>query len=719
MNKKLKHFLIGTVSVITAAAVGAGALYAVKQNQKNNLVVKVNPVEFMATQYWNENTIYGYVQSGYKQSVYGREDDRVLEFYVEEGQSVRVGDPLLQLDPTQLYLDMERLQLNLDAMAYRHDRLEQELNDLKNTKPSDASSLYGTRLNDESAPVGDAEISDRTEESWTPEDASGEESLTDESSGQESTPDESLVEESSAEDSEVEESAAEESSGEESQPDDSSHEETSHEDESSHEESSQGGESSHEDESSREEEFSHEESSHEESSHEESRPDDPTPVEPEPAEGPLQVLTDRSKPYSGTGTERDPYHYWISNTTKMTASFYKDRIDEPVYCVFDKTEKDEKDGDIEYSWYFCTVDAAAPKGGEIYNLGLYQIPMDIQSIIMIVPEDAFPGPMTLSLNLESAEIEVEQVSIVGSDILEEKEPVDNRFLVQLEHGGVYNLYYTVQQEDPGEDPGTIEPEPYYPPYYPPYVPSGPTKAELLQQIAEKEVEIRDLEISQKMAGLELEKTEKKLYETVVLSSVNGTVTSLDPTGNLYGEPFAVVSGTDGFYVMATISEFDLGQLALGDTVYGTSWMTGQTYEGHISAIGEIPESAGGFGSSSNPNVSFYPVTIYFETDSVEPEGSGIELTMNKADSASEESFCIPSMYIREEDGRYYVLADRDGVLEKRYVQLGRQMWEGEYFEVLEGLTQQDYLAFPYGKAAREGVRTRREDEMVNPVNPAK
>ena len=85
------------------------------------------------------------------------------------------------------------------------------------------------------------------------------------------------------------------------------------------------------------------------------------------------------------------------------------------------------------------------------------------------------------------------------------------------------------------------------------------------------------------------------------------------------------------------------------------------------------------------------------------EGQYIDLSLSA--QTDTDTFCIPKMYIREENGQSYVYADNNGVLEKRYITLGRSLSDGYYMEILDGLTLDDLIAFPYGKAAQEGVKT--------------
>lgn len=142
-----------------------------------------------------------------------------------------------------------------------------------------------------------------------------------------------------------------------------------------------------------------------------------------------------------------------------------------------------------------------------------------------------------------------------------------------------------------------------------------------------------------------------------------------------------------------------------------SWMTGETYQGTVTEVSEFPTSPQSWSSSDNMNASYYPFTVYFDDYSALQEGQSIELSLDQNQSPDgEETFCIPKMYIREKNGQSYVLADNNGVLEERIVQLGRPLSGGYYMEILGGLTMEDSIAFPYGKEAQPGVKTQAADD---------
>ena len=62
---------------------------------------------------------------------------------------------------------------------------------------------------------------------------------------------------------------------------------------------------------------------------------------------------------------------------------------------------------------------------------------------------------------------------------------------------------------------------------------------------------------------------------------------------------------------------------------------------------------------------------------------------------------------RSKDGEDYVLkAGKNGKLVKQVVRTGRTFY-GSLVEIKEGITKEDYVAFPYGKKVKEGAKTKK------------
>ena len=65
----------------------------------------------------------------------------------------------------------------------------------------------------------------------------------------------------------------------------------------------------------------------------------------------------------------------------------------------------------------------------------------------------------------------------------------------------------------------------------------------------------------------------------------------------------------------------------------------------------------------------------------------------------------------DENGNSFVWAENRGKLEKRPVTVGEYNMMNDTFEILEGLTEEDYIAFPDPEICKEGAPTT-HSEMI-------
>ena len=85
-----------------------------------------------------------------------------------------------------------------------------------------------------------------------------------------------------------------------------------------------------------------------------------------------------------------------------------------------------------------------------------------------------------------------------------------------------------------------------------------TAAEIAKMRAEKQKEIRDLDLKLRMDKVELERMKREAANGVVTSALDGTVLRVnDPdTAKQEGSPVIVVSGGGGYYVKTGVTELD-------------------------------------------------------------------------------------------------------------------------------------------------------------------
>lgn len=238
--------------------------------------------------------------------------------------------------------------------------------------------------------------------------------------------------------------------------------------------------------------------------------------------------------------------------------------------------------------------------------------------------------------------------------------------------------------------------------------SSLTPIELIKQENQLRQTITEKEVNVKLAKLDLQKKQKEVSNGIVYSEIDGTVKAVRDAKEAYtaGQPVVEVSGGGGYYITGTVSELALDTVSIGQTVQVNSWMNGATCEGEIVEIGEYPSSSNGWGGDGNNNVSWYPLKVFVSEEANLQEGDGVSMTYQSA-GAADGGWYLQSMFIRSENGRSYVLVrGKDGRLEQRFLQTGRDLW-GSYTQITGGdLTQDDFMAFPYGSDAVAGAQTK-------------
>ena len=242
-------------------------------------------------------------------------------------------------------------------------------------------------------------------------------------------------------------------------------------------------------------------------------------------------------------------------------------------------------------------------------------------------------------------------------------------------------------------------------------PEGYTQEEIVEETKKIQDELKVLDIQHRQQLLQLETLQKSAVDGMVYAEVAGEVKTVgDPEDYQNdGTAFLVVTGDEGLYVSGTISELLLGDVTVGTVVTANSWESGMTFEATITEISDYPTSGNSWGDG-NPNVSYYAYTAYIEDSSDLRNGEYVDLSISKNESDTGGLY-IEKAYVRQEDGKSYVMiADENHRLKKQYVVTGRTIY-GSAIEIKSGLTEDDLIAFPYGKNAVEGAAVEEASNM--------
>ena len=250
-------------------------------------------------------------------------------------------------------------------------------------------------------------------------------------------------------------------------------------------------------------------------------------------------------------------------------------------------------------------------------------------------------------------------------------------------------------------------------------PSGPsqilsedisyTSDELAKARREARDKLRDLELNHRESEIRIDKAQNALDKGVITANMNGVVKAAgDPQSPpTDGSAFITVSGSEGLYVRSGIKESKLGTIVEGDHVYVTSWQTGTRYEAEIKSISPYPDSTGMFDDGGTQ--TYYPFTAnVLDKDAVLQNGEWVEVTYSAGSGSADTgtgTLTILKAFVREEGSRKYVyVRDENNTLRKQYIVTGTLSDTG--YEVIDGISESDWIAFPYGKNVREGAKTR-------------
>lgn len=224
-----------------------------------------------------------------------------------------------------------------------------------------------------------------------------------------------------------------------------------------------------------------------------------------------------------------------------------------------------------------------------------------------------------------------------------------------------------------------------------------TREEIQKQIQEREKAIRGYQLDLKEADLNIRSIEKTLENQTVKSTLNGVVKMVSDPENASGqEPLVQVVSSEGLYIQGTLPENQLEQMQTGQILSGYCYDNGVSFTAQVKEISPYPQDGGG-----DPRNSQYPFTAYIEDAQGLSNNSYAELTFENMGTESG-AITLEKAFVRSEEGQYYVMKeDEKGKLTKQPVQIARIV-NGAY-ELAGGLTYEDKIAFPYGRQVTEGA----------------
>ena len=636
MGKSRK--IITGILIVALAGTGIGA--GLMQMKKNSVkTVNVTPVSGLLQQYYSSNTtIDGTVTASATQTVSGDKDLIVDQVYVSKGDAVKKGDPLISFDTTLVEMELNIAKLKKQKQEQDLNKAQARLKSLQNGGPVEESD-GGT--NADSSDIPDSSAAD---------------------SGDDLTPDTTL---SSAADlngnylavafrplllnaftdgGEVDGETEAVEGTENGQSEETNTEEDT--EQSINDTPSYGDPSASDFGDGTENSF-----------------DDSSQLTPTPTPTIDQNMTDgeepfyqkldgKTIPYTGTGTEEDPYIFLCSSAKEkvtVTGGF------------FNKMAGYSEDGtQIEH------------QGGYWYQLEFHQ--SDKIGNYEDRKESCTGYYLINGSLLEKSVYEFAEVEFTLADA---------------------SRYENADDADDDNNGGGNNTEP------------AGTTVSRADAIKYQNSKIASLKLDIQESDIKISQLEKKANKKLVSSKLDGSVSYVGDVSSgttTDGKALLKVKSADGYYVVGAVSELMLDTVKEGTKLSCTSYTSGQ-FEAEIMDVSEYPVDSSNYYGDNNPNVSYYAFTAVVDDKSLQfdtPDYVMVELQNSAADNGS---MVLSKAFVKSENGKNYVYKDDNGVLKKQEIRVGATVDSGYDIIIKGGISSDDKLAFPYGKDVVEGAKT--------------
>ena len=253
--------------------------------------------------------------------------------------------------------------------------------------------------------------------------------------------------------------------------------------------------------------------------------------------------------------------------------------------------------------------------------------------------------------------------------------------------------------------------------------SGTAKLQYTVEIQSAQVDQKEAELKLKTKEDEVKKAQELLDNSTVTSPITGRVQKINEndTTDSDGKPAAYITiqQSGAYRVKGVLGELQRGSLKEGDRVK----LVPRTEEdaawtGTVTLVDYENPTQGTdmdryYGSSSDEMTTASRYPFYVELDSTDGLMLGQHLYIELDTGADAPGVGISGAFLcYNEDGSAYVWAEKGGKLEKRAVTLGDYDPMTDVQKITEGLSMEDYIAYPDPELCRSGAPTTHDQPVV-------
>lgn len=246
------------------------------------------------------------------------------------------------------------------------------------------------------------------------------------------------------------------------------------------------------------------------------------------------------------------------------------------------------------------------------------------------------------------------------------------------------------------------------------------------QIQSTQASIKKSEYELRSKSAEVTKLEKSIANAVVESKMKGVVqkinadddSSSDSSSSSDSNVLMSILATGEYRVKGTISEQNVYTIEAGAKVIVRSRTDDKAmWKGTLQAVDtEKPTSKSSDDSESTDSAaksSTYPFYVQLSSSDGLILGQHVYIETDVGQADQKEGLWLPSYYFATEGTQRYVwVADEKGLLEKRNVTVGEYDDSQDTYEIISGLTEEDYIAFPSSNLQEGMGTTKNPDEAT-------
>ena len=253
--------------------------------------------------------------------------------------------------------------------------------------------------------------------------------------------------------------------------------------------------------------------------------------------------------------------------------------------------------------------------------------------------------------------------------------------------------------------------------------SGTAKLQYTVEIQSAQVDQKEAELKLKTKEDEVKKAQELLDNSTVTSPITGRVQKINEndTTDSDGKPAAYITiqQSGAYRVKGVLGELQRGSLKEGDRVkLVPRTEENAAWTGTVTLVDYENPTQGSdtdryYGSSSDEMTTASRYPFYVELDSTDGLMLGQHLYIELDTGADAPGVGISGAFLcYNEDGSAYVWAEKGGKLEKRAVTLGDYDPMTDVQKITEGLSLEDYIAYPDPELCRSGAPTTHDQPVV-------